>query len=85
MFYLGAVIDWDHCSVMVLMDVRTRNGTDPYLIFMHIHNMIGFRNIAVHDYQALSLEILQAILEKHIDDFKKFTKAILQWTNNLFT
>lgn len=41
-------------------------------------NMVGFRNIAVHDYQALELEILQAILEKHIDDFKDFTKVMLQ-------
>ncbi|AWE09286.1 hypothetical protein DCE79_11505 [Lysinibacillus sp. 2017] len=41
-------------------------------------NMVGFRNIAVHDYQSLELEILQAILEKHINDFKDFTKVILQ-------
>ena len=41
-------------------------------------NMVGFRNIAVHDYQALQVEILEAILEKHIDDFKQFTKVILQ-------
>ena len=40
-------------------------------------NMVGFRNIAVHDYQALELDILEAILEKHIDDFKDFTKVIL--------
>lgn len=41
-------------------------------------NMVGFRNIAVHDYQALELDILQAILEKHIGDFKRFTKVILE-------
>ena len=41
-------------------------------------NMVGFRDIAVHDYQALELEILQAILEKHIVDFKAFTKIVLQ-------
>ncbi|WP_264989837.1 type VII toxin-antitoxin system HepT family RNase toxin [Lysinibacillus piscis] len=41
-------------------------------------NMVGFRNIAVHDYQALELTILEAILDKHLDDFKKFTKVILQ-------
>ena len=41
-------------------------------------NMVGFRNIAVHDYQALNLDILEAILTKHIDDFKAFTKVILK-------
>jgi uncharacterized protein YutE (UPF0331/DUF86 family) len=40
-------------------------------------NMVGFRNIAVHDYQALELDILKAILDKHINDFKLFTKLIL--------
>lgn len=41
-------------------------------------NMVGFKNIAVHDYQALEVEILEAILEKHIDDFKDFSKVVLK-------
>ena len=41
-------------------------------------NMVGFKNVAVHDYQALQLEILQAILEKHINDFTQFTKVVLE-------
>lgn len=45
-------------------------------------DMVGFRNIAVHDYQALALDILKAILEKHIDDFKQFTKVVLQMENH---
>lgn len=40
-------------------------------------NMVGFRNIAVHDYQAIELDILQAILEKHLGDFTVYTKIIL--------
>lgn len=42
-------------------------------------NMVGFRNIAVHDYQALEIDILESILNKHIDDFKHFTKVFLQF------
>lgn len=41
-------------------------------------NMVGFRNIAVHDYQALKLDILESILNKHVDDFKQFIKVLLQ-------
>lgn len=40
-------------------------------------NMVGFRNIAVHDYQTIELNILQAIIENHLDDFKVYTAAIL--------
>ncbi|WP_010289997.1 type VII toxin-antitoxin system HepT family RNase toxin [Kurthia massiliensis] len=43
-------------------------------------NMVGFRNIAVHDYQALELGILQSILEKPVKDFNDFTKVILSLT-----
>lgn len=41
-------------------------------------NLVGFRNIAVHDYQSLKIDILEAILEKHIEDFKVFAKIVLQ-------
>lgn len=41
-------------------------------------NMVGFRKIAVHDYQALNLDILQAILERHLDDFKRFSTIVLR-------
>lgn len=40
-------------------------------------NMVGFRNIAVHDYQAIELNILQAIIENYLGHFKAYTAAIL--------
>ncbi|MCM2535277.1 DUF86 domain-containing protein [Neobacillus pocheonensis] len=41
--------------------------------------MVGFRNIAVHDYQTINLSILEQIVEKHLDDFTDFTKQILKY------
>ena len=43
-----------------------------------LQHMIGFRNIAVHDYQTLQLPIIIAIIEKHLDDFLIFTRLILK-------
>lgn len=43
--------------------------------------MVGFRNVAIHDYQALSLPILKTILEEHLSDFIKFTTALLRHTD----
>ncbi|RNA66975.1 DUF86 domain-containing protein [Alteribacter keqinensis] len=40
--------------------------------------MVGFRNIAVHDYQELNLIILQRILENHLQDFQRYTESILK-------
>lgn len=44
--------------------------------------MVGFRNIAVHDYQKLSLDVVQSILEKHLDDFRRYTAAALRSVSN---
>lgn len=40
--------------------------------------MVGFRNIAVHDYQAVNLDIVKVIIEKHIDDLKEFIGVALK-------
>lgn len=39
--------------------------------------MVGFRKIAVHDYQEINLVILKKIIEDHLVDFFQFTKTIL--------
>ena len=40
--------------------------------------MIGFRNIAIHNYQRLNLKIIQAIIEKDLKDLLCFTDIILK-------
>ena len=40
--------------------------------------MVGFRNIAVHDYQAVNIDIVRTIIEKHLGDFEDFTDNILK-------
>jgi len=40
--------------------------------------MVGFRNVAVHDYQSLNLKILKSILDKHLSDFTAFIALILK-------
>ena len=42
--------------------------------------MVGFRNIAIHDYQALNIEILRNIIEKHIKDFGDFIQMVEKTT-----
>jgi len=37
-----------------------------------MRNMIGFRNIAVRDYQALNFDIVGNIVLHRLDDFKNF-------------
>lgn len=43
-----------------------------------LKRMVGLRNIAVHDYQALNLDIVIAVVQKHLADFDEFSTTIAQ-------
>lgn len=43
-----------------------------------LKKMVGFRNIAVHDYQRLLLPITVSVITQHLDEFLQFSAAILQ-------
>ncbi|MGQ0504887.1 MAG: type VII toxin-antitoxin system HepT family RNase toxin [Myxococcaceae bacterium] len=43
-----------------------------------LKRMVGFRNVAVHDYRKLSLPIVQAIIEKHLSELLQFCKSAIQ-------
>lgn len=42
-----------------------------------LKRMVGFRNIAVHDYQAMQMPIVISIIEHHLDEFLHYSKALL--------
>ena len=42
-----------------------------------LKRMVGFRNIAVHDYQSLQLPITVAIIEHRLDDFLLYTRSLI--------
>ncbi|MBI1870568.1 MAG: DUF86 domain-containing protein [Chlamydiae bacterium] len=44
----------------------------------HLQAMVGFRNIAVHQYQELNVDILKKILQNHLKDLEDFTKTLLK-------
>lgn len=37
---------------------------------------VGFRNVAVHSYQAIDWQIVYAICRDNLDDFKRFARAL---------
>ncbi len=46
-----------------------------------MQSMVGFRNIAVHDYTSLDIEILKSILKNNLKDIEDFYTAILKKFN----
>lgn len=43
-----------------------------------LKRMVGFCNIAVHDYQSMHLPITIKIITEQLDDFLQFSEAILK-------
>ncbi len=43
----------------------------------NMQNMIGFRNIAVHDYKEIDEEILKEVIENHLEDLIEFARQML--------
>jgi uncharacterized protein YutE (UPF0331/DUF86 family) len=50
---------------------------DPSLATKMKH-MVGFRNIAAHEYQTLNLDVIESIIKNHLSDFQTFTAIILK-------
>ncbi|MGE0363625.1 MAG: DUF86 domain-containing protein [Vicinamibacterales bacterium] len=40
--------------------------------------MVGFRNVAIHEYQKLNLDIVRRIVVEHLDDFRAFARLLLR-------
>ena len=41
-------------------------------------NAVGFRNITVHNYEAINWQIVHAIATRHVGDFADFARAVLR-------
>lgn len=58
-------------------DMLERAGHITPSLAARLRKMVGFRNIAVHDYQKLSLDVVRSILVERLDDFLEFTRLLL--------
>lgn len=56
--------------------LATHKMIDPDLA-TRLQKMVGLRNIAVHDYQALNLDIVIYVLHHHLDDFTRFSHQVI--------
>jgi len=57
-------------------EVLNNHGMIDDTMIEKLKAMIGFRNIAVHNYQKLNLDILQKIIENHLGDFEEFIHIV---------
>ena len=43
-----------------------------------MQHMVGFRNVAVHEYTRLNLDVVHAIITTRLEDFRTFSSTIVK-------
>jgi uncharacterized protein YutE (UPF0331/DUF86 family) len=52
------------------------SGLISSFVAINLKKMIGLRNIAVHDYKELNMDIVEAVINNHLVDFELFVSEI---------
>ncbi len=65
-------------SARDVFELLARGGWIDAALAESLKRMVGFRNIAVHEYQALQLPITVAIITRHLDEFLAYTEILLR-------
>jgi uncharacterized protein YutE (UPF0331/DUF86 family) len=58
-------------------------GAIPKELALKLKGMVGFRNVLVHDYRELDLNIMKDVIEHRLDDLIRFTNDALRYLNSL--
>ena len=60
-----------------LFTLLEENGLLPSDLADPLRAMVGFRNIAVHNYRALNLDVVERIIAVHLEDFLAFGRLMV--------
>lgn len=56
--------------------ILVRENAIPYGLGDRLKRMVGFRNLAVHQYRELDLDIVESVIRKNLDDLLEFAQTI---------
>lgn len=57
-------------------DLLAQAGLLTTALALNLKKAVGFRNIAVHNYEAINWHIVHSIVKNHLADFSAFAKAV---------
>jgi uncharacterized protein YutE (UPF0331/DUF86 family) len=59
-------------------DLLEAAGLIDVVLSNRLKKMVGFRNVAIHEYQKLDLDIVRRVVADHLDDFLAFSRVLLR-------
>jgi len=60
-------------------DLLATGGFVEAAVAQRLKRAVGFRNIAVHNYEVINWEIVHAISTSYLDDFRSSASAVNLW------
>lgn len=58
-------------------ELLARQGVIAFDLAEKLKNMVGFRNTAIHEYQKIKTEIVEAIIRSGLNDLVAFTDSLM--------
>jgi uncharacterized protein YutE (UPF0331/DUF86 family) len=62
-------------------DILHRLGIIPETLSGRLKKAVGFRNVAVHEYEKIDWEIVYRIITERLDDFRLLARKVLERTS----
>lgn len=62
-----------------VFSLLNRKGVITETLAQHLISAVGFRNIAVHEYEEIDWKIVHSILFQHLADFHQFMRHVLEF------
>lgn len=62
-------------------EVLSSNSIIDENLSKNLKAMVGFRNIVVHDYQSINLNVVETIINNHLNDFYNYIYCINKFYN----
>lgn len=60
-------------------DLLAQQGVMGQELAGQLKKSVGFRNIAVHNYDAINWAIVHSIVSHHLREFADYSRAIIEW------
>jgi uncharacterized protein YutE (UPF0331/DUF86 family) len=67
-------------SVSEAFTLLAQHGVVPIDLADRLRKMVGFRNIAIHNYQTIDPHIVQSIVQTRLDDLRTFAATVAGWS-----
>jgi len=74
--HLAATAGLDASDYASALDRLTGMNVLPAAFGAHFRQIAGFRNVLVHDYIEVDLEVVCAVLAERLDDFEEFARLV---------